>query len=265
MEFLSTLSKMPSIYNDTIKYLLKTDEDFIKMNQLQGKHINIDFLDERYCESCGNQFPKLYRMGFCQNCFYTKPEAGESIIRPELSRAHEGVEDRDLAFEKSYQLQPHIVYLANSGGLKVGVTRLNQKFHRWIDQGAVEATVLAETSNRYEAGMIEVYMKDHLSDKTAWQRMLKNENPELDLKSEKEKAIDVLSQDLKKFVSNDNEVYKLNYPVDEYPKSVKSINLDKNGNVNAVLRGIKGQYLIFEGGASLNIRSHSGYRVKISF
>ncbi len=265
MELLSTLSKMPAYLNGKVNYLMTTDVDFIKFNPLIGREITIEFQNEKYCQSCGNQFKDLYRMGFCKNCFFTSPLAGESIIRPELSRAHEGVEDRDLAYEKGYQLQPHLVYLANSGGLKVGVTREAQMPTRWIDQGASEAIIFAKTSNRYEAGIIEVAMKEHVADKTAWQKMLKNEDPEIDLNEEKERLAPMMPDDLKKFLTKDSEPLKLDYPVQHYPAKVKSINLDKNPEIKAVLQGIRGQYLIFEGGGALNIRAHTGFRVKISF
>ncbi|WP_417589102.1 DUF2797 domain-containing protein [Owenweeksia hongkongensis] len=265
MQLNTTLSKMPAYINGQVHYLLKTDNDFLKINDCIGREFSIEFVGEKYCASCGNQFTDLYRMGFCKNCFFTSPMAGESIIRPELSRAHLGEEDRDLAFEKGYQLQEHVVYLANSGGLKVGVTRQQQVPTRWIDQGATQAIVLAKTSNRYEAGMIEVDMKNHVADKTAWQRMLKNEDAEVNLVEEKERLAGLLSADLQHFVCDDNEIHSMDYPVEHYPTKVKAINLDKNAEVKAVLQGIRGQYLIFEGGGVLNLRGHTGYRVKISF
>jgi hypothetical protein len=255
---------MTTIVHEPVGYLILADNDFVKVNPFIGKEIGLTFLHEKYCASCGNQFKDLYRMGFCRNCFFTKPEAGESIIRPELSRAHEDIEDRDLAFEKGYQLQPHVVYLANSGGLKVGVTRAKQKAHRWMDQGASGAIVLAETTNRFEAGQIEVALKAHLSDKTVWQRMLKNEEEALDMVAEKQKAIELLQGELKKFTSKDDTVYQFEYPVTNYPTKVKSINLDKQEKLSAVLQGIRGQYLIFEGGAVINLRAHTGYRISLS-
>lgn len=264
MQLISTLSKMPAYVNGKVHYLLKTDNDFVKINDHIGKELGIEFINEKYCASCGNQFENLYRMGFCKNCFFTSPEAGESIIRPELSRAHLGEEDRDLAFEKGYQLQPHVVYLANSGGLKVGVTRGQQVPTRWIDQGASQAIVLAKTSNRYEAGMIEVDMKNHVADKTAWQRMLKNEDADIDLVAEKKRLADLLSEEYRHFISDEDELYNLDFPVEHYPTKVKAINLDKNKEVKAKLQGVRGQYLIFEGGGVLNLRGHTGYRVKIS-
>lgn len=265
MELFSTLSKMPAYANGKVNYLFTTDADFIKLNSLIGRELTLQFINEKYCTCCGSPFKDLYRMGFCRNCFFSSPEAGESIIRPELSRAHEGVEDRDLAFEKGYQLQPHVVYLANSGGLKVGVTRASQLITRWIDQGASEALVFAKTSNRYEAGMIEVAMKNHVADKTAWQRMLRNEDPPIDLIAEKEKLAPHLPDDFKQFLAPENEITRLEYPVQHYPTKVKGVNLDKNAELKAVLQGIRGQYLIFEGGAALNVRAHTGYRVKVSF
>ena len=264
MQLISTLSKMPAFVNGKVHYLLKMDNDFVKINNFVGRELEVEFTGEKYCASCGNQFENLYRMGFCKNCFYTSPEAGESIIRPELSRAHLGEEDRDLAFEKGYQLQPHVVYLANSGGLKVGVTREPQVPTRWIDQGASQAIVLAKTSNRYEAGMIEVDMKNHVADKTVWQRMLKNEDADIDLVEEKKRLGSLMSEEYRHFISDDDHLYKLDYPVEHYPTKVKAINLDKNKNIKAVLQGVRGQYMIFEGGGVLNVRAHTGYRVRIS-
>ncbi len=265
MEFVSKLAKMSSYVEDPVQYQLITDHDFLKMNEFVGREIKVEFQNEKYCISCGNRFQDLYRMGFCKNCFFTKPEAGESIIRPELSKAHEGIEDRDLAFEKGYQLQPHVVYLANSGGLKVGVTREIQKTSRWTDQGASQAIVLAQTTNRYEAGVIEVALKEVVADKTVWQKMLKNEDSEVDLVAEKKRLAQHLDEDMARFVSKDETLYKLTYPVNNYPAKVKGVNLDKNPEIQALLQGIRGQYLIFEGGGVLNVRGHSGYLVKISF
>src|SRR5690606_36923867 len=126
-------------------------------------------------------------------------------------------EDRDLAFEKGYQLQEHVVYLANSGGLKVGVTRQQQVPTRWIDQGATQAIVLAKTTNRYEAGMIEVDMKNHVADKTVWQKMLKNEDADVDLVAEKERLAGLMSADWRQFICDDHQIYTMDYPVEHYP------------------------------------------------
>lgn len=265
MEYALTFRKMPTFFAKPVKYLLRADEDFIQVNRLIGKELKLTFLNQKFCGGCGNSFSALFRMGFCRECFFTRPEAGESIIRPELSRAHEGIEDRDLAFEKAYQLQPHVVYLANSAGLKVGVTRAGQKLQRWMDQGASAAIVFAETANRFQAGQIEVLLKNFIADKTPWQRMLKNEVPDLDLKQEKAHLAGHLEGEWSKMLSADEQVYHFEYPVSQYPAKVKSLNFDKQPEITATLQGIKGQYLIFQGGLALNVRGHSGYRVKLSF
>lgn len=264
MTFGITLAKMATYFTPQLQYMLKADEDFIKMNDVVGQKVKLEFLNQKFCSGCGNEKKELFRMGFCKNCFFTNPRAGESIIRPELSRAHLGETDRDLEYEKSYQLQPHIVYLANSAGLKVGVTRGVQQNHRWADQGASHALVFAKTTNRYEAGEIEVALKEYVSDKTPWQRMLKNEVPEVDLVSEKENLQEHLPAEWRQFVTKDEAITSLEYPVIEYPAKVKSINLDKNPVLKGTLKGVKGQYLIFEEGRVFNVRSHTGYRVSFS-
>jgi hypothetical protein len=158
-----------------------------------------------------------------------------------------------------------VVYLANSGDLKVGVTRAEQKTTRWIDQGASKALVFAQTDNRYQAGQIEVAMKSHLGDKTPWQRMLKNEIPDLDLIARKEELKSVLEGSLARFYVPENELVTLSYPVLDYPTKVKSLNLDKEPKLQAVLKGVRGQYLIFEGGRVFNVRGNTGNRVRFSF
>lgn len=267
MNFELSLSKMPAWQEEEkVQYLLKADEDFIKLNKLIDRRITIEFLNIKHCSNCGNQFADLFRMGFCKNCFFTSPQAGESIIRPELSKAHLGIEDRDLEFEKGYQLQEHIVYLANGGDLKVGVTRAEQMQNRWIDQGASQAIVFARTENRFQAGEIEVALKEFIGDKTPWRKMLKNEIPAIDLVAEKEKLGEKLSSNLAQYlVREENEVYEFNYPVEEWPTKVTTLNLDKQAKVEAVLKGVRGQYLLFEGGLVFNVRAHSGFRVSFAF
>ena len=171
MQYQGVLRKMQTENGKPIQYFLVFEDDFIHVNQLIGKKINIDFKGYQ-CLNCGKN-KKIFRQGFDYDCFYSIPTAGDWIIRPELSTAHLDQEDRDLAYEKSVQLQPHIVYLANSGHVKVGVTRKSQLPTRWIDQGAHEALELVEVPNRYLAGITEVALKEHVSDKTNWRKMLK--------------------------------------------------------------------------------------------
>lgn len=169
-----------------------------------------------------------------------------------------------MEWEEKNHNQPHIVYLAASDKVKVGVTRNTQIPTRWIDQGASSAIRLAKTPNRYEAGILEVALKDFFSDKTNWQRMLKNEiDTSIDLVEEKWNLHDQLPEDLTKFFSEDDEIVTITYPVKEFPTKVVSLSFDKTPIIEGKLVGIKGQYLIFEGGAVLNIRKHTGYHIEI--
>src|SRR5690554_236800 len=154
------IRKMITEYKKPVQYYLNLKNDFLDVNAQLGKKIRI-YHDHNECLGCGLD-KEIFRMGFCKNCFFTLPQANENIIRPELSTAHLGLEKRDLEWEKKFELQPHITYLALSSEVKVGVTRVSQIPTRWIDQGATSAIVLAETENRYQAGVIEVALKEHL-------------------------------------------------------------------------------------------------------
>ena len=174
------------------------------------------------------------------------------------------MEDRDLEYEKRVQLQPHIVYLALSSEVKVGVTRKTQVPTRWIDQGAVQALPIVEVPNRYLAGITEVALKNHFADKTNWQKMLKNEVPKVDLLQEKQALEKFLPEEVKPyFFMEKNDLYEIHYPVVQYPTKVTSLNLDKTPSFSGKLTGVKGQYLLFEDGTVFNVRTYEGYVVNI--
>ncbi|MGB0883037.1 MAG: DUF2797 domain-containing protein, partial [Vicingaceae bacterium] len=215
------------------------------------------------CLKCGRETVKSFNQGFCYPCFRDAPEAADWIIHPEKSQAHLGIEDRDLEFEKSVQLKPHVVYLSLTSGMKVGVTRDTQVPTRWIDQGAVKAIKLAETPNRYLAGMIEVSLKDHMADKTNWRKMLMNVYPDIDLIEKKNETKQLLDEEYHQYISKTDEIIDINFPVTDYPVKVKSIGFDKVPEYTGVLKGIKGQYLLFENGIVMNIRKHGGYIVSL--
>lgn len=257
------LKKMTVALSDTIQYELDLTEK-VNMNKLIGSTISLNWNGQIICPSCNKQTKKSFGDGFCYNCFITAPEAAECTLRPELCRAHLG-EGRDPEWEQRNHNQPHIVYLAASDIVKVGVTRISQVPTRWIDQGASAGIRLAETPNRYEAGILEVALKQFFSDKTNWQRMLKNEiDDAIDLVEEKWNLHDQLPSDLTQFFSENDEVIPLNYPVLEFPLKVKSLSFDKTPIISGKLMGIKGQYLLFEGGEVLNIRKHTGYFVQLT-
>lgn len=261
MIFEGQIRKMITENGNPIRYYLNLKDDYIDVNQQIGKKIKLVH-DHYECLHCGSGLV-IYRMGYCKNCFFTVPEANENIIRPELSKAHLGIADRDLEWEMAFQLQPHIVYLAVASDLKVGVTRATQIPTRWIDQGASYAAILAKTSNRYEAGVIEVALKNYVADKTSYQKMLKNEVPDIDLIHQKEFLKQYFPEEESKFYVADETIYKLEYPITEFPQKVKSLSLSKQKEYEGTLVGIKGQYWIFEDGTAWNVRGHEGFYVKI--
>jgi hypothetical protein len=256
------LHKMRVSFDETIFYHLNLDESVL-VNDLVGKNIKLSWNGQIICSTCGKHTKKSFGDGHCYTCFISAPEASECIIRPELCRAHLG-EGRDTEWEQLHHNVPHVVYLAVSDCVKVGVTRMTQILTRWIDQGAYAAICIAETPNRYEAGVLEVALKDFFTDKTNWQRMLKNEIDEsIDLVEEKWNIHDQLPSDLTQFFSENDEVLTLNYPVLEYPEKVTSLSFEKTPVIQGKLVGIKGQYLLFQGGQVLNIRKHTGYVVEL--
>lgn len=262
MTYEGVLTKMQTEFSNPIAYYLVFENSFLNMNQLLDKNLEISFVGYQ-CLNCGKK-KKIFRQGFCYDCFMSSASAGDWIMKPELSTAHLDLEDRDLDYEKRVQLQPHIVYLALSSEVKVGVTRKSQVPTRWIDQGAIEAISIVEVPNRYLAGITEVALKNHYADKTNWQKMLKNEYVPVDLIAERLKLEHLIPEEVKEyFYTTKEDLYQMHFPVLEYPKKVTSLNLDKSPNFSGKLRGIKGQYLLFEDGTVFNVRTFEGYVVKI--
>ncbi|MDC7239450.1 MAG: DUF2797 domain-containing protein [Spirochaetales bacterium] len=243
-----------------IRYETDSSEGLLEINPLIGKNIRIAFEGEIHCVVCGKRIKKTFAQGSCYDCFRNAPENSECIIRPELCRAHEG-KGRDPEWEQIHHNRPHFVYLALSSAVKVGVTRDDQIPTRWIDQGASEGLVLANCPNRFHAGEMEVFLKDFFTDRTNWQRMLKNQIAPDSLSEVKEKLLPRLPAGFREWITPESDPLVLEYPVVKYPEKVKSLKLDKSPLIEGALAGIKGQYLIFDGGRVMNMRAHSGYRI----
>ena len=261
MTYQGVLKKMMTENSDEIQYYLEMKSNFLNVNQLINKEITLSFVKYE-CLNC-HLNKQIYRMGFCKSCFFDTPNAGDWIMRPELSTAHLDIEDRDLTYEKSVQLKPHIVYLANSSNVKVGVTRKQQVPTRWIDQGAHEAIEIVEVPNRYLAGITEVALKAHVADKTNWRKMLKNDIEDESLVEWRDKLKEFIPDKAKQYFIENNSETNLNFPVIKYPEKPKSLNLIKTPNYTGKLVGIKGQYLIFDDETVFNVRSNEGLVVDI--
>jgi hypothetical protein len=257
------LLKMRTDLADPVRYHLPAGSGELYMNELIGREINIEYLNQINCIRCGVKTKTSFGQGYCYHCFIAAPETSECVLRPELCRAHEGI-SRDMEWSKVHCLQEHVVYLSLTSGIKVGVTRQSQVPTRWIDQGAEMAIVLARTPNRYSAGLMEVFLKKFIADKTNWRQMLTGKVDEgIDLLKEKLVMRGRLTDELSGNYVEEHDIIRINYPVTRYPAKVSSIDFTKITEYQGELTGIKGQYLIFADGAVLNIRKHGGFLVKI--
>ena len=266
-ESISETDPSPQYVDYTLK-LLDTEggEGIVTAHMPLGWYLNremhIEFLGKISCITCGKRIKKTYGDGHCYPCFMDAPSAAECVIRPALCLAHKG-QGRDLEWELKNHAQPHLVYLALSNKYKVGVTR--DWPTRWVDQGAADIQVIAETPYRQLAGQIELFLSQHYSDRTSWQRMLKGEVLQgADLEAEVQRAQALLPSELSIYSEVKHTSLYLNYPIIKSISRVKSIKLDKVSSHQGRLLGARGQYLIFDGGTVVNLRAHTGYHVKIS-
>ena len=259
-----TLKKMDTDLQDVVQYTLDIHGETHNMNDYIGKNIKIEWSGDVIC-SCEKVMKKFYRSGFCYQCYWDSPMASQSIFKPELCTAHLGIEERDLEWEKEFQIAPHYVYLANSSGIKVGITRGSQGVIRWMDQGASQAILLAEVPNRRFSGDIEVSLKRFVADVTNWRKMLSGTPDFVDLVQLKEELSLHVPEELKQYILPNNTVTEIKYPVTKYPTKIKSVKLERTPIIEGELMGIKGQYLLLDEDRVFNIRSHEGFISKFSY
>ncbi len=266
------LRKLRTAHDDPVYYHLPLDETDIPLNPLIGSEIALVHEGEIHCIACGRKTNKSFNQGYCYPCFRDLPECDSCIVKPEKCHYAAGT-CRDPAWGEQHCLQDHIVYLANSSGLKVGITRASQVPTRWIDQGATQALPVFRVADRLLSGKIEVILKQHVADRTDWRKMLKGVAEPLDLPAQRDELLARCTAELDALEADegegriarlpDAEPLTLHYPVTQYPAKVASLNLDKTPEITGTLLGIKGQYLILDSGV-LNVRKFAGYRVTLS-
>lgn len=246
-----------------VNYYLPAGNTEVYMNSLIGSRLKLTWSGRINCISCGKKTKRSFSQGFCFKCFQTVPEAGESVIRPALSKSHLGIA-RDMEWAEKQDLTAHVVYLAVASELKVGVTRQTSLPQRWIDQGAAFAIQLAVTPNRHIAGVIELFLSKFITDRTNWKSMLTSRgNADIHLVGEKKRIAGLLPAELKKYYCESDEILNIEYPLEQYPERVVGLTFDKQPVIEGMLRGIKGQYLVFDDNTVLNIRKHNGYYISL--
>ena len=263
--------KMRSRLGQPVSYSARLSDNEIALNPLIDQQLKLIFSGGIYCVHCNRKTNKSFNQGYCYPCFQKLAQCDSCIIHPERCHLEQGT-CREPAWGEKYCMQDHIVYLANSSGLKVGITRATQVPTRWIDQGATQALAIMRVRSRLQSGTLEMAFKQHVADKTNWRDMLKGKATELDMAGERDKLLILCEEDIKELAARFGffaiSILKgigpvsIDYPIKTYPEKIISLNFDKEPVVLGTLKGIKGQYLIFDSGV-INLRRFSGYEVEL--
>ncbi|GIU24623.1 DUF2797 domain-containing protein [Shewanella schlegeliana] len=271
---LGTLRKMRSYLdeNQVVQYQLPVGEELLDLNPLIGHQISLTHTGKIFCCSCGKKTKKSYSQGHCYVCMQKLASCDMCIMKPETCHYAAGT-CREPSWGEANCFVPHYVYLSNTSGVKVGITRHTQLPTRWIDQGATQGLPIFKVETRLLSGLVETELAKMIADKTNWRTMLKGNAEELDLKLQAETLIPQIAERLKEITAEhgefaisqlDESIQTINYPVSEFPTKISSHNFDKNPEVSGILKGIKGQYLIFDTGV-INVRKFGSYEVSVSY
>ncbi|WGI23998.1 DUF2797 domain-containing protein [Halomonas alkaliantarctica] len=269
------LSKMaaalPSRQDQPVVYHLRAGEHRVALNERIGEPLSLRWTGSIACTHCGRATKKSFAQGHCYPCFKRLAQCDTCIMKPETCHFFQGT-CREPEWGERHCFQPHIVYLANSSGLKVGITRKTQMPTRWLDQGAIQALPILEVDTRQQSGFVEMLFKEQVADRTNWRAMLKGDVETMDLSAERDRLLTLLADGLNQLREThgadairlaEQPAQHFHYPVSVFPKKVVSHNFDKQPLVEGVLLGVKGQYLILDNGV-INLRKFTGYEIQVS-
>ncbi|AJE20914.1 DUF2797 domain-containing protein [Azotobacter chroococcum] len=266
------LDKMAARLDAPVQYALRLGEAQVPVNPLIGQPLRLEYLGAIHCSHCGRRTAKSFGQGYCYPCFKKLPQCDSCIVSPE--KCHHALGTcRDPAWGERFCMTEHVVYLANSSGVKVGITRASQVPTRWLDQGARQALPILRVATRQQSGLVEDLLRGQVADRTNWRALLKGEAAPVDLPAVREQLFDSCREGLEALQArfglqaiqplNDAEPVEIRYPVESYPGKIVSLDLDKTPMVEGILQGIKGQYLIFDVGV-INIRKYTAYQLAVS-
>ncbi len=251
-----------------VSYQLPIGEQRLPLNELIGQQLTLTFTGDVNCCNCDRKTKKSYSQGFCYPCMQKLAQCDLCIMKPETCHFDKGT-CRQPSWGESNCMIPHYVYLANTSGLKVGITRHTQIPTRWIDQGATQALPIFKVNTRLQSGLVEIALAEFIADKTNWRAMLKGNAEPIDLLEKAKQLKPLIKDKLANIALNHGEqaiqeltkeVVNLTFPVEVFPSKISSFNFDKTPEVSGVLMGIKGQYLLFDSGV-INIRKFGSYQV----
>ncbi|PAU55962.1 DUF2797 domain-containing protein [Pseudomonas indica] len=266
------LEKMAVRLDAPVQYAFRLGEQEVPVNPLIGKTLRLEYLGAIHCTHCGRKTKKSFSQGYCYPCFTKLPQCDNCIVSPEKCH-HELGTCRDPAWGEQFCMTDHVVYLANSSGVKVGITRASQLPTRWLDQGATQALPILRVSTRQQSGLVEDLLRSQVADRTNWRALLKGDAAPVDLPAIREQLFDACVEGLQTLQQRfglqaiqplaDAEPVEIRYPVVNYPVKIVSFDLDKQPLVEGTLLGIKGQYLMFDTGV-INIRKYTAYQMAVS-
>lgn len=265
------LRKMTARLGETVQYALRLDDAEIPANPWIGRRIRLAYQGAIHCCHCGRATRKSFAQGYCYPCFTKLPECDSCIVSPE--KCHHALGTcRDAAWGERFCMTDHVVYLANSSGVKVGITRASQVPTRWLDQGASQALPILRVATRQQSGLVEDLLRSEVADRTNWRALLKGDAAPVDLVEVRERLLDRCAEGLLALQQRfglqaiqplDAEPLAIRYPVTCYPTQVASHDLDKTPVVEGTLMGIKGQYLMLDNGV-INLRKYTAYQMIVS-
>lgn len=265
------LTKMAVRLDAPVQYALRLDDRELPLNPLIGQRLRLEYLGAIHCSHCGRRTKKSYAQGYCYPCMTKLAQCDSCIMSPEKCHYEAGT-CREPSWGEQFCMTDHVVYLANSSGVKVGITRATQLPTRWLDQGASQALPILRVATRQQSGLVEDLLRSQVADRTNWRALLKGDAEPVDLPAVRERLFDTCREGLEALQQRfglqaiqplaEASVVEMRYPVAAYPAKIASFDLDKNPVVEGTLQGIKGQYLIFDTGV-INIRKYTAYQLAV--
>ncbi|MNJ14584.1 hypothetical protein D3C77_88140 [compost metagenome] len=267
-----SISKMSARLDaPVVQYAFRLGEQEVPVNPLIGKTLRLEYLGAIHCTHCGRKTKTSFSQGYCYPCMTKLAQCDVCIMAPEKCHYDQGT-CREPGWGEQFCMTDHVVYLANSSGIKVGITRASQLPTRWLDQGASQALPIVRVATRQQSGLVEDLFRSQVADRTNWRALLKGDAEAVDLLAVRAQLFASCAEGLSALQGrfglqaiqplNDGEVLEIRYPVEAYPSKIVSFNLDKNPVAEGTLLGIKGQYLIFDTGV-INIRKYTAYQLAV--
>ena len=266
-----SLSKMKARLDAPVQYAFRLGDEEVPVNPLVGKHLRLEYLGAIHCTHCGRRTKTSFSQGYCYPCMQKLAQCDICIMSPEKCHFDQGT-CREPSWGEQFCMTDHVVYLANSSGVKVGITRASQVPTRWIDQGATQALPILRVATRQQSGFVEDLLRSQVADKTNWRALLKGDAAPVDLIAIREQLFAACAAGVTKLQQRFGlqavqplsaaEVLEIRYPIAAYPAKITSFNLDKQPLAEGTLLGIKGQYLMFDTGV-INIRKYTAYQLAI--